>query len=417
MTLPPPLPPVLQTPLEAGPVEPGRRIVSIDVLRGFALLGILIMNIQSFGLIEAAYFNPRAYGDFSGANFWAWLIAHVLADQKFMSIFSMLFGAGVLIMADRADTSGRSGWSIHLRRMLWLGLAGLAHAYFIWFGDVLFLYAICGLLIYPLRGLSPRRLVLIGSAALVIPSAFVLLAGLTIPHWPEEVIDDVVLGVQPSEQEVAEELAAYRGSWLDQMAYRASTAAYMHFTVLPLWGLWRAGGLMLIGMALFKWRFLTAELSTRAYLGVIVPALLVGTLLTVAGVLWNLHHDFDPLRLTFGGMEFNYWGSAFCGLGYAGIVMLLCRKPIPMFQVPLAAVGRTALSNYLLQSLLCTGLFYGHGLGWFGHLSRSQLWGVVGAVWVVQIVASVLWLRRFRFGPLEYAWRRLTYGWIPSLPA
>lgn len=410
MSLPTPLPAVIPTPIDARPLDPNRRIMALDVLRGFALLGILIMNIQAFGLIEAAYFNPRAYGDFTGANVWAWLIAHVLADLKFMSIFSMLFGAGVLIMADRVEQSGRSSWPIHLRRMLWLGLLGLAHAYLLWYGDILFLYAVCGLLIYPLRRFSPRVLLLMGSGALVFPSMFLLLTGLTIPYWPDDVVGDFVADVQPSEQQIADELAAYRGNWLDQMPMRAASAAYMHFTVLPMWALWRAGGLMLIGMALLKWRFLTAELSSRFYLRSSIPALLIGLCLTCAGVWWNIRHDFNPLRLTFGGMEFNYWGSVFSSFGYAGLIMLMCKQALPFIQAPLAAVGRTALSNYMLQSLICTSVFYGHGLGWFGYLSRVELWGVVIGVWAIQIALSMLWLGYFRFGPLEYLWRRLTYG-------
>ena len=117
------------------------RIQSIDVLRGFALLGILVMNIQSFSMIEAAYGNPTAYGSLEGANYWVWLLSHVMADQKFMTIFSMLFGAGIVLMTSRQEeTSGRSA-AVHYRRMGVLAIFGMLHAYLFWYGDILFGYA------------------------------------------------------------------------------------------------------------------------------------------------------------------------------------------------------------------------------------------------------------------------------------
>ncbi len=132
------------------PVAEKERIVSIDVLRGFALLGILPMNIQYFSMISAAYDNPTAYGDLHGANYWIWLFCHVLADQKFMTIFSMLFGAGILLMTSRIEATGKPSASLHYRRMGWLILFGLAHAYLLWSGDILVAYGMCGLVGLPM---------------------------------------------------------------------------------------------------------------------------------------------------------------------------------------------------------------------------------------------------------------------------
>ena len=127
------------------PVAPGERIRSLDVLRGFAVLGILIMNVQSFSMPGAAYLNPTAWGDLTGINLAVWLAGHVLADQKFLTLFSILFGAGVCLFAERAEArSGRSA-AVHYRRMFWLLVFGLAHAYFLWVGDILVPYALCGL--------------------------------------------------------------------------------------------------------------------------------------------------------------------------------------------------------------------------------------------------------------------------------
>jgi uncharacterized protein len=143
------------------PVTEKERIVSIDVLRGFALLGILPMNIQYFSMISAAYENPTAYGDLKGANYWVWLLCHVLADQKFMTIFSMLFGAGILLMTSRIEATGKPSAALHYRRMGWLILFGLAHAYLLWSGDILVAYGMCGLLVYLFRKLRPRTLLVL----------------------------------------------------------------------------------------------------------------------------------------------------------------------------------------------------------------------------------------------------------------
>ena len=130
------------------PIEISDRIASLDVLRGFAVLGILVMNIQAFAMPMAAYFNPTAYGDLSGVNFFTWLVSYLFVDQKFLSMFSLLFGAGICLFADRVEArSGRSA-GLHYRRMFWLLLFGLVHAYFLWSGDILVTYALCGSVLF-----------------------------------------------------------------------------------------------------------------------------------------------------------------------------------------------------------------------------------------------------------------------------
>src|SRR5438445_2514093 len=157
-----------------GAVPEADRIQSIDVLRGFALLGILVMNIQSFSMILAAYENPTAYGNLEGANYWVWFFSHVLADQKFMTIFSMLFGAGIVLMTSRQEeTTGRSA-AVHYRRMGVLALFGMLHAYLFWYGDILFGHALCGMLVYLCRRLRPFALLLIGFFSIALPALFVL---------------------------------------------------------------------------------------------------------------------------------------------------------------------------------------------------------------------------------------------------
>ena len=394
----------------AAPVAQDARIDSIDVLRGFALLGILIMNIQLFAMPGAAYFNPTAYGDLSGANLYVWLGSRLLADQKFMTIFSMLFGAGIVLMATRAEGSGDAG-RVHYRRMGWLALIGLAHAHLLWAGDILFLYAVCGMFVYSLRRLSPGPLLVAGTAIVGVASAVYFVGGASMPYWPEEAVTSFTTQEwQPAQPVIDAEVAAYRGGWLEQLPVRSGTALAFETVVLLLWGGWRAGGLMLIGMALFKLGVFSAQRSRRFYGALIAAALLLAIPLEAYGVVLDFRYGWAPWSF-FQGEQFNYWPSVAVSLGYVGLVMLACRTAsLRRATRPFAAVGQMALTNYLLQTVICTTIFYGHGLGLFGSVDRLGQFGVVMAVWIVQLIVSPLWLRRFRFGPAEWVWRSLAYG-------
>ena len=198
------------------PVEVADRIASLDVLRGFAVLGILVMNIQLFAMPQVAYFNPTAYGDFSGINFFSWLISYLFVNQKFFSIFSLLFGAGICLFADRAEArSGRSA-GLHYRRMFWLLVFGLMHAYLLWSGDILVAYALCGSVIFLLRNRSPRALVVIGLAAFSVVSVLFIAIGMTTEFIPDEDVAEIAAVWAPDAVEIDAELVAYRGGWFTQ---------------------------------------------------------------------------------------------------------------------------------------------------------------------------------------------------------
>jgi len=393
-----------------GPVSRDARIDSIDVLRGFALLGILVMNIQLFAMPEAAYYNPTAYGDLEGANLYVWLGGRLLADQKFMTIFSMLFGAGIVLMTSRADARGETR-HVHYRRMGWLAIIGLAHAHLLWAGDILFLYAVCGMLVYPFRGLSPGRLLVLGTATVAVASA--IFAGLqaSLPDWSEEALAEVTLGAwQPTQAIIDDTVATYRGGWLQQLPARSAMAFGFETFMLVIWGGWRAGGLMLIGMALFKMDVFSARRPPRFYGALVAAALVAGIPVEAYGVALDFEFGWALDWSLLQGRQFNYWPSIAVGLGYVGLVMLACQTAAlrPLTR-PFAAVGQTALTNYLLQTVICTTIFYGHGLGLYGSVDRVGQLAVVLGVWAVQLVVSPLWLRRYRFGPAEWAWRSLTY--------
>lgn len=395
---------------DPAPVSASERAQSLDVLRGVAVLGILAMNIRLFGMPQAAYFNPLAYGDFSGINQWWFWLTNLLADQKFMTLFSLMFGAGIALMTDRSTAKGRQSTGLLLRRNVWLLVLGLMHAYLIWYGDILVAYALCGFVVIFCRNWKPRTQLIVGLLFLCIPAALFLLAGLSAPQWPPEAMAKAVADWAPGPEAIAEELAVYRGDWLGQLSHRIPTAIEFQTTVFLAFAFWRAGGLMLIGMALFRWGYFTAERAPASYRRLALVGLLIALPMIAWGIVLNERVGWRYAESFFLHSQFNYWGSLLLALGYLGLVMLWCQGSTGSgLKARFAAVGRMAFSNYIAQSLLCTLLFYGHGLGRFGHFERWQLAGVVFGVWAVLLWISPWWLARYRFGPMEWLWRSLTY--------
>lgn len=387
-----------------------QRIVSLDVLRGIALCGILLMNIQSFGLPMAAYSNPTAYGDLNGVNYWAWLFTHLFADQKFLSIFSMLFGIGVCVFMQRAEAKGFNAASLHKRRMCWLLLFGLLHAYLIWFGDILFSYAICGFIVVSLRNSSTKKLLLLSVLFTAGFIPFNLLFGGALEYMPVESLAGLSEVWSPTEQQLQNQIDQVNSSWSQQIIANAGNAVMMQTFVFATYSLWRITGMMLLGMAIFKAGILTEQKARGFYMKMALICSAVGLSLTLLGVQQNQAHEFAMSFSMFYGSLYNYIGSVFMALSYVALVMLIiCSGRFLRFKKAMAVLGKTAFSNYILQSVICVLFFYGFGLGLFAELSRFDLLMCAIAIWVLQISVSLLWLNCFRFGPLEWLWRGLTY--------
>ena len=429
----------------AAPVAASGRIDALDTLRGFALLGILVMNAPFFALTSYAWLDPRRGGDFEGVNYATWLGGHLLFDMKMWATFTMLFGAGMVLFAEKAVAKRGRAVGLHYRRMLWLLAIGLLHAYVIWEGDILTMYALCAMIAYPLRFLRARWLLPIGVALLCVAPAMnvaqaflfetarsnseVMLeleaAGEAVPldvaGWGEawlgeldeetgERRDGMAPGFYPGEREYAEEREAVLGSFVDRIVYRAPDTLFFHTYFFFAFILWRVVGFMAIGMALYKLGVLTARRTPRFYAVMTAAGFGLGVPIIAFGVTRMRALDFDVIGMFREGMAYNYFGSVFVALGWVGLWMLVCRTgAIAPFRRALGAVGRTAFTNYIAQSLICGAIFFGWGFGLFGRLERFEVLLVVLGVWAFQIVASVLWLRRFRFGPLEWLWRSLTY--------
>jgi uncharacterized protein len=386
---------------DTGPTPPSERIVSLDALRGVAVLGILVINVRLFSMPEVTLTNPNVYGDFTGLNYLSWLAGHVLAELKFITLFSALFGAGIVLFTERKEEG--SALSLHYRRTAWLLVIGLGHAYLLWYGDILVPYAFCGLVLVIFRRKPPDSLAKIGFVMVLVPSVLNVFAGLTLGS--EALADQWV----PAASALDSEVATYRGGWLEQMDHRVPTAFRRQTVGFLGQTFWRVGGTMLLGMALYKWGVLTDERSNRLY-ALLVAGGLAGIGVVLGGV-WYIEASDWSAEVGLFWQQFNYWGSFLVAGGYIGAVTLYVRwRPRGPLTRAFAATGRTAFTNYLLQTLVATTLFYGHGFGLFGSVSRAEALGFVAVVWVGQVVLSVLWLRVFRYGPVEWLWRTLTYG-------
>ena len=418
----------------ATPVGAPERIPSIDVLRGFALLGILLMNIVSFALPDAAYWDPTAAGGAAGVDLAAWLLSAVLFEGKMRSIFSMLFGAGVVLLTSRVEERGLEAQAadIYYRRAQWLIAFGLAHAYFLWGGDILYGYGVAALVLYPFRRQSPRFLVLAGLLllAILVPkslldgrhieslraraaaAASAKAAGRTLTEAQREASEEwaaKLKELKPSPAEIKKEIADHRAGYRAMFTRRMKEVTSGDSLYYYKYGFFDVAGMMLLGMGLFKLGVFSSGRSAGFYSRLALAGYAVGVPLNWYVAHRNIALRFDPAVLAYDSTAYDL-GRLSVALAHVGVVMLVCKAGMLRgLRARLAAVGRTALSNYLLQTLLCTTIFEGYGFGLYGRLQRIDLLSVVLPIWAFQLVLSPIWLRRFRFGPMEWLWRSLTY--------
>lgn len=392
------------------PVQFNERIKSLDILRGIAILGILVMNIQSFSMPEAAYINPLVYGDLQGINKWTWIFSHLFADQKFMTIFSLLFGAGIILITDKAVTKTGKSAGLHYKRTFWLLVIGLLHAHFIWYGDILVAYALCASFVYIFRKMKPKTLSIIGVLLLSVHTFIYGFFGMGLEYMPPEVIQDISSSWKPSSEMIQAEIAARTGNLYQQLNANSSAALEMETFVFFINFLWRAGGLMLIGMAFYKWGILSADRSRSFYLKGFLISSVIGFPIVILGIIKNFEANWSFEYSMFLGSQFNYWGSLFVSFAYICLIMLFCKSTsFTNFKARFAAIGQMALTNYITQSIICAFIFFGIGLGLFGEVERTVQIIIVMGIWLLQFAWSKPYLSHYKFGPLEWVWRSLTY--------
>jgi uncharacterized protein len=410
---------VASQPLEASsiprpePVAPGERIASIDVLRGFALFGVLIMNGMN-------WFRTHPRRDFLAANLYPGfanaIVVHVqkvLFEGKFITLFAFLFGVGMAIQADRAEArGGRPRWFL-VRRMLVLLAIGVAHVVLLWMGDILHVYAVLGLPFLLLLKRKPRTIAITAAVMLLLPfvaSVVFSLVKLSAGMPPIRARTD------ERAVEIAEEIATgiriyATGTWMEIAEKRISDA--VNFAVYTLPSLPQTFAMFLLGLLAYRAGIFEDPAAHRRTLWrVIFAGAVVGLPIAIA-------MTFPPQpgeTSTFAYVQAALFGltslsQTALGLAYgAGLLLLLQRPSVRARFAPVGDVGRMALTNYLMESLLCSLVFYGFGLGLHDRLSPVAALPIFLAIYAAHLLWSGPWLSRFRYGPVEWLWRSLTYG-------
>lgn len=403
--------------------ETPTRIASLDAVRGFAVCGILLMNIVAMGLPGYAYIDPTYWGLERPLDLTVWRLNYILADGKMRALFTMLFGASMLLILERAAAreAGQGPAEIHYRRLFWLFLFGMIHAWFFWYGDILTSYAIAGAIAYPMWRWRKRCLALAAALLLVAQlglnaghhySLSSLRAAAEAPGATAEAraaFEKTIRAQVPDRAAGERELRGYQGGFVDALNARVPLAVM--FQTMLLWlSLPELIGFIALGMLLFRTGFFSGDWRGRAYLatialgyGVAVPLMIPVSRVVMAA-------NWDPVLLPLADAA-GLVLRPFIALAHASVVILLVRAgALGWLTGRLEAAGRMAFSNYLGTTLVATTLFYGYGFGLFGTLSRAELYIVVLAIWVLILGWSKPWLARFDYGPLEWLWRRLARG-------
>jgi uncharacterized protein len=425
---------ILDTPRPVAKVD---RIQTIDLVRGLALLGILMMNMPGFGFMFSDVF--KFIKNTHSSDFYAYAIMSTAFEGTMRALFSMLFGAGmVLFMTNKkAAENGVPVGEYYYRRLIWLVLFGVFNAYILlWPGDILFFYGLCGMLLFPFRKFKPAWLVVLALACMSF-NIYRSIGGYEkIRENRAGYLESVRLEKakkKPTPKQL-EAKAAWEGfeknfkpdkkKEEETVKKRRSDYGTVFSLLLPdngmsepygtYFGAWDMLALMFLGMALFGWGFFSNKLPTSTYATTLLVGYGLG--LPISWFFFTNQVDFftnpgkvvDYFRVDF----FNLYDirRALLAIGHASLLILVYRSGIvPWLMKALTAVGQMAFTNYLMQSIICTFIFHGYGLGYYAKLSFHQLYYVVFGVWVFQLILSPIWLTYFRFGPFEWLWRSLTY--------
>jgi uncharacterized protein len=333
-----------------------------------------------------------------------------------MGLFSMLFGAGVLLYAEKRTDSARPPRAQWFRRMSVLLGVGLLHAYLIWAGDILVPYALCGiLLLWWMRNRTPRTLLAAAVGMLAIGAGFAMLHWLSW-GWMSEADRAAELELMmPTREQARGHLEVMLGSYAGFVTGSAPATFMFQTMFFVMFFFWRCGGMMLLGMSLYKSGFLDGRLSSSTYARVALVATPVGLALALIGALELERVAYAmPTRAVVD--LWNYVGAVFASVGYAAaLIWIVKRGTLAAMRRHLAAVGQMAFSNYLLHSVTASVLFLGWGFGLAGRFDYATQLLIVAAIWIVQLIVSPIWLQRFRFGPAEWLWRTLTYGRVQPM--
>ncbi|PZP51013.1 MAG: hypothetical protein DI598_04205 [Pseudopedobacter saltans] len=421
------------------PVSEKERLFNMDVLRGFALLGILLMNIPFFALPSqySLAWNTNTHN----INFWFDTIITIFFEGKMRALFSLLFGVGILLFTANKEGSGKQITWLYYRRMLWLCLFGLIDAHvLLWMGDILFLYGLCGSIAYLFRKMKPIYLALGVPIAIILGFTFnaMYISGIrtkllnynaaqsaiekkmSLSNKQKEDVrawEDFRKEQLPDQKEIVSTTAKMKSGYAS-VASVIRPQAFLFETTYLFFGIWDPLVLMLFGMALYKWGFFSNTWQSKTYKKLILLGYSLGLPLVIYSYYFSFTYTYSiAAKLSYLEKHPILWTKLIYDfqrlllmMAHASVIILIIRsKVLTGLTKRLAAVGRMAFTNYIMHTVICTTLFFGYGFNLFGDLEYYQLYAVVLAIWLFQLWISPIWLKYNLFGPLEWVWRSLTY--------
>jgi uncharacterized protein len=426
-------------PTIAAPVAEASRLKVIDALRGVALLGILLMNIPGFSMANYAF--EAFKNDPSNPNFWLFEFIGIVFEGKMRAMFGMIFGAGIMLFIANKSDKGISVHALFYRRMFWLVLFGLIHAHLVlWIGDILYLYGVCGMIVYLFRNVPAKYLVWAVPLVAIIDFTtntlfYQELRGKRIAYVEatkaqaqNQTLTDAQTKALTTWREVEKTMIPNREDAKANTAKMKSNYSTVASYLRPLaWDwqtkymymeIWDSIALMLLGLALFKWGFFTGSWSNDDYWKVVKIGYGIGLPLVIYSSYYGFL-NFSTLEANLARMErvpIDWVGLIYpfqrilLVMAHASALILLYKsgKIQGLFR-RLEAVGQMAFTNYITHSVICTLFFFGYGLNYYAELEFYQIYFVAFAIWIFQLIISPIWLKYYLFGPLEWVWRSLTY--------
>jgi uncharacterized protein len=429
----------LNSPAIAAPISETSRISTIDMLRGFALLGILLMNIPGFSMADYSFETFK--NDPDSFNFWLFQFITVFFEGKMRAMFGMVFGAGVLLFIANKASKGISVHALYYRRMFWLLVFGLIHSHLIlWIGEILYLYAVCGMILYLFRNVPPRYLVWAVPIVAVVSfvagtiqyqnvrekriayseaikaksenKALTEAQNKALVEWRE--IEKTMI---PNREDAKANTQKMKSDYSTVAGYLRPIVFEFQTKYLPF-EVWDSLALMLLGLALFKWGFLTGAWSNKDYWTVVKMGYGLGLPIVIYAEYYYFKH-FSTLEANLARMEqvsinwvnliYPFQRILLVMAHAASLILIYKSGMIQALMKRLVAVGRMAFTNYISHSVICTLFFFGYGLNYYAELEYYQIYFIVLAIWAFQLIISPIWLKYFLFGPLEWLWRSLTY--------
>ncbi len=414
------------------PIMQSDRIQSLDIMRGIVLFGILLMNINGMGLAHA-YEDPTVSGGATGWDLYTWITTNMFFEGTMRALFSLLFGVGMFVLLDRLEKKGAgiNAANIYFRRLTWLLVFGLIHCYLLlWVGEILYNYALMGFLVFSFRNMAPKKLVII--------SVLLFSAG-TFWNYADykndiKLVEQVALvnTNKAAGTALTKELKEADEKWQKREAERAPAAVEEYNTnmrkgyfqvvsfLAPVnmhynehfpyrYDPFDVLSMMLLGIALFKLNVLSAQKSYRFYGIMALIGYSIGLAVNYYEVTMIINSNFSLLGFSKSYLTYDA-GRVPIAMGHIAAIMLLCKLPLLQWlKTRLAAVGKMALTNYIMHSVVAMFFFTGAGFGMFGKLQRHELLYVVFSIWIFQLIISPVWLKYFQFGPIEWLWRNLSY--------